>query len=448
VRTFASISLRLLVSSAWLAASALAGAPAALAAEPLSVESAIRAAWSRHPGLRAARGQADAARADADAARRGWLPTLGLSAKAVRTDEPLMAFGMRLDQGRIAATDFDPARLNDPDAVTALGAGVTLTQPLYAGGRISAGRRATAAQASSQQASYEAHRQELALGVVQAYFGSQAADEALKHAEDLLAQASETERFVRSRNAQGLALDADVARATAFRAQAEAERSAARQRASSARSALALLAGDEAAEAPLTTPLEADVPATPGGAAELAASVRAARLQREAAEAAVGVARGSLLPSLGAQASLDTLRTSDLDQGTSWYALGLVARWDLSLGDADRVRAARARAAAAADAATWEERQARREVDEARRVIESSDARVRSAAEAVTAATSARALRRARHEQGLLPLTDVLDAETALAGARALLIQARLEARSGRARLAVALGQTPEGVNP
>jgi outer membrane protein TolC len=118
------------------------------------------------------------------------------------------------------------------------------------------------------------------------------------------------------------------------------------------------------------------------------------------------------------------------------------------MGDADKLRAAEARAAAAAEALAWEERQARRETGEARRAIDAADARVRSAAEAVAASESARALRRARHEQGLLPLTDVLDAESALAGARALLLASRLEARVARARLALSLGQPLEGTNP
>jgi outer membrane protein TolC len=428
-------------------ATLVCAAPAAAA--PLSIEDAVRAAWSQHPGLRAAGDTAEAARADAAAARHGWLPTLGLTVKAVRTDEPLMVFGLHLDQGQIAQSDFDPARLDHPAAADAFGAGATLTQPLYAGGRISAGRRATAALASAEEASYDARRGELAVAVVQAYFGSQAADEGLRHADDLLAHAVETERFARARNAQGLALDADLARATAFRAQAEAERATAVQRVATARSALALLAGDGAADAALSTPLAMEPgPAATTGDPTARASVRAARLQGEAAQAGVGAAQGSLLPSVGAQASIDTLRTTSLGQGNTWYTLGLVARWDVSLGGADRVRAAQARAAAAASALAWEERQARREADEARRAVDAADARVRSAGEAVTASGSARALRRARHEQGLLPLTDVLDAESALAGARALLLASRLEARVARARLALALSAPIEGMAP
>jgi outer membrane protein TolC len=66
----------------------------------------------------------------------------------------------------------------------------------------------------------------------------------------------------------------------------------------------------------------------------------------------------------------------------------------------------------------------------------------------VAASESARALRLARHRQGLMPLTEVLDAEAGLAGARALLLQARLEARVARAQLSLALGEPVEGTEP
>jgi outer membrane protein TolC len=435
---------RLLVLCALaLAAAAPAGAGA------LTLEDAVRSAWSRHLGLAAGAAAVEAARADAAAAGAGALPTLALTARGVRTDEPMMAFGLRLDQGRIGMEDFAPARLNDPAAISAVGAGVTLTQPLFAGGRIVAGRRALAAQARAEEKSQERRAQELAAGVVEAYFGAQVAALGVRFADDLLAQARETERYVGARNREGLALDADVARATAFRAQAEAERATALQRLESARSALVLLAGDAAADAALETPVEAGgevaEPATDGAERP---DLAAARLRRDAAQAGVAAARGSLLPEIGAQASLETLRTAELDEGTSWYAVGVVARWQLSVADARRLAAAKARARAAEAALGWQAREAGRDAEEARRAVGAADARVGSAVEAVAASESARSLRHARHRQGLLPLTDVLDAEAGLAGARALLLSSRLEARVARARLDLALGTPVEGLTP
>ncbi len=244
--------------------SAVAAAPAR--ASSLTVEDAIRAAWADAPSLRASSAQVDAARAEAARARHARLPTLSLSARGVRTDEPMTAFGLKLDQGVIGAADFDPRRLNEPAPVGGLGGGATVSLPVFMGGRLRAAQRAAGASAEAEAADHVHRRSEVAVAVVEAYFGARAADEGVRHAEDLLAHAVETERFVRERNAKGLALDADLARASAFRAQGEAERAAAHQRRASARSALALLSGDAAVAANLTTPLSARTTAPRAGA--------------------------------------------------------------------------------------------------------------------------------------------------------------------------------------
>jgi outer membrane protein TolC len=432
-----------------VAALAAAASPLAARAAPLTVEEAIRAAWSGNPALLASAAAAEGSREEAERASRGRLPSISLTARGVYTDEPMMAFGLKLDQGRITQADFDPAKLNDPAAVGGWGAGASIQLPIVLGGRLGAGRRAARAAADADAADHRRRRAEAAAAVVEAYFGAQAAEQGVRHAEDLVAHAVETERFVRERNARGLVLDADLARVSAFRAQAEAERAAALQRRATARSALALLAGPEAGEAELSTPVAAPSPAPPpADAPGERPDLTAARLRRDAAEAGVEVARGSLLPAVVAQASAETLRTGDLSQGTSWTTVGIVARWDLSLSDLSATRAAAARARAASEALAWKAREASREEGEARRAVETADLRVLAALEAVEASQAARKLREARHREGLLPLTDVLDAEAGLAGARALLLASRLEARLARTRLALATHQPIEDLLP
>lgn len=422
--------------------------PRAATAEDLAIADAIRLAWSRNEGLAAAALDASGAREQASAAEAARLPKLALSARAVGTDEPMMAFGLRLDEARIGAADFAPARLNSPSFLGGVGLGATLTQPIYAGGRLDAAAGAARAQARAETSGLERRRQELALAVAEAYFGAQAGAQALTYADDVLAHARETESFVRRRNAEGLLLDADVARASAARAQAEAERAAAEQRLASARSGLALLAGESTRGANLATPLAtAFSPTDARSAPAERPDLRSARARAEAARSAAATARGSLLPEVFAQVSGETMR-SDIDQGANWVTAVLGARWQLDLADVHAIRAADARASAAEAAARWQERQAAREVEEARRAISSADARVRSGEEAAAASESARELRTARHRQGLLPLVEVLDAEAGLAGARALLVRSRLEARLARAQLELALGESVEGVEP
>jgi outer membrane protein TolC len=424
---------------------ALAARPAA--AQGLSISDAIRAAWATHPGLHAGEAEVESLRAQAAAAGDARFPTLSLGARALRTTEPVAAFGLKLDQGRIAQSDFNPALLNAPDAAYSWGLSASITQPLYAGGRIDAGRRATSAMAEAAGLTQERRKEELAAGVLEAYFGSQVAEQGVRFAEDLLAQARETEAFTRARAEQGAMLDADAARARAFRAQAEAELASANQRLATSRSALAMLVGDAAERASLTTALEAPAPGAAASSSGGRADLLAARARVRAAGEGVAIAQAGLLPEVFVQLSAETARRNP-NEGTVWTTAVLGARWQLSLGSLDEAHAASARARAAEESARWDERRASREVEEARRAIGASASRVAAAREAVSASVSSREQRTARHRQGLLPLTDVLDAETALSGARALLLRSQLEARLAFAQLQLASGAPIEGVTP
>lgn len=390
-----------------------------------------------------------AARADAEAAKDQRLPSLLLSGKALATNEPVAAFGLRLDQQRIGMADFAPDRLNYPDVTGAIGVGAALVQPIYMGDRLVGGARAAARQADAEVKQHERRKQEIALRVAQAYFASQVGAEGIRYADEVLAQARETESFSKARNQQGLALDADVARATAFRAQAEAERESAHERLASARSALALLTGDQAAAtADLSTALLTASPSTqapPIARVDHRPDVESARLRLEAARELVGISKGSLKPEVMAQASVETLRSA-LDQGATWFTVGVFARWRLSSADWRSTRAAESRASAAGEARSWQEQQARHDVEQAWRSLQTAQAKLVSAGEAVSASLSARSLRIERHRQGLLPLTDVLDAEAALAGSRTLLLRSQFDARVAAAELQLALGQPIEGV--
>jgi outer membrane protein TolC len=369
-----------------------------------------------------------------------------------------MAFGMKLNQARITQADFDPARLNDPDAITGFGGGVTLSQPLYAGGRLTAARKAGGAMAEAEVASQSHRRQQVALAVVQAYFGVQAAEQGQVFAEDSRRQAREVEHFVQTRVEQGLMLQAEHLRIRAHRAQTEAGVIEAGQRVASARSGLALLTGMAVAPAFLSTSLLAQVAtaptdatptdAGPTDAAGTRGDVQAARFQLQAAQQGVSAAWGSLLPEVGLNLGLGTLHNS-WNSGGNWSEISLGLKWNVfSLPDYRHVASAKASERAASHNVRWQEQVADREVAEARRAMQSAAARIQMAQEAVEASESVRALRQARHREGLIPLTEVLDAEAGLSGARALLLNAEFEWRVSRAQLSLALGQPIEGVQP
>jgi outer membrane protein TolC len=417
---------------------------APLAAQDLALPDALHAAWSRNPGLQAGQAQADAARLQADAASAMRLPSLTAQAGWMRTDEPMMAFGMKLNQARIQAVDFNPSLLNHPDAVHGLGGSLQLQQPLYAGGRIDAAQKATRAMAGAEAAQQARRKQETAAAVVRAYFASQAAGAGVASAEDTLKSAQATEAFVAARVDQGLMLKADLARVKAWRASAEAQLAEARRQEASARSALALLMGGQPFER-LTTPLEAGT--TPLTTTGLRGDLEASRLQAEAAQAQAQAAAGSLRPEVGLSLGVGAARENFGEAGGNWTTASLGAKWTFSFADTRRAQSARASARAAELALSWQRAQAGREASDAASALAAAEAKVRAAEEAVQASLEARDLRQARHREGLLPLTELLDAESALSGARALRLASLLELRIARADSALASGTPVEGIS-
>jgi outer membrane protein TolC len=411
---------------------------------PLTIQDAIRQAWTGQSGLQAGEAMVAKAKAEAGAMRNLRMPTISLGVGLTRTDEPMMAFGTKLDQARIGQMDFMPSSLNHPAAITGAGALLTVTQPLYAGGRLDAARKAGEAMAGSAAATQAHSRQQVALAVTQAYFGAQVAEQALSYAQDTLKQAEETEHFVQARVDQGLMLPSEGERTKAFRAQSQAGVAEARQHVASARSALALLMGTDGTPEALATPIDALTPESatlPGTRSDLAAI----RLQGEAAQAGLAAARGALKPEVGLNLTAGTARYA-FNAGGNWTTASLGAKWTFSFSDSQRIHAAQATVRAAELGLKWQQSVASREVKEARLGLETAQARIAFAKEAVAASESVRKTRTARHREGLLPLMDVLDAESGLSGARTLLLNSQLEFRLSQAQLALALGQPIEGV--
>ena len=418
-------------------------ATSAAEAQSLDLPAAIRSAWSNQPGLQAGEAMAERARQEAEAARALNLPTLQAQAGWMRTDEPMMAFGMKLNQARIQALDFSPASLNHPSAVSGLGASLSVTQPLYAGGRLQAAQKGTSLLAGAEAAQQAHRRQLVAFAVVQAYFGTQAAEAGVAYARETLDSARGMEAFVGARVEQGLLLKSEWARTRAWRAQAEAGLAEARRQEAGARSALALLTGRNGPLV-LATPLE---PATGTAApAGRRSDLEAARLQARAASSFARAAEGTLKPEVGVNLGWGTSRQNLSGAGGTWTTASLGARWTFAFADTKRIQAARAATRAAEFQTRWQEAQAARETEDAHQARTAAEAKVKASEEAVSAAEEARRLRKARHLEGLLPLTDLLDAEAALSGARALRLQSLMDARVARAQEALATGTPVEGV--
>jgi len=428
-----------------LLAAGLLTSPSVVAAPELTVSDAIRAAWTHDARLQASSAQATSAARGAEAADWALGPTLVLGAQGTLTSQPSRTFALLLDQGKITAADFNPARLNTPEARGSLGLSAVLEQPLVDAALWAARRRAHAG-AESEEAGRAAMERQVALDAVRAYFSVRAAEDALAYAEDALRTAKDTETFVKARVAQDVLLPSEGSRSTAYRAQAEAERAAAVRQLARARTGFVLLVGQEPPPGSLVTPL---VPpeASSSPAVEERPELRAARAGVDARTAAADEAHGRLWPTLLLQGGVATERAS-LSEGNTWGMGFLILRWSGSVAAFKTADAADAARAAAEARRVGQERALAAELEEARASVAASSAALEAARTAVSASEQARDQRQARHRQGLVPLTDLLDAETGLTSARALLLRSALQARLARAELEHASGQPVEGVRP
>jgi outer membrane protein TolC len=415
------------------------------AAEPLPLAEAIQRAWNHQSGLKAGAAMVEAHQAEAQSYRALTLPSVSFQAYGTRTDEPMLAFGIKLNQARITKMDFDPAGLNKPDAIGAFGAGLNLQQPLYAGGRITAAREAGRLMAESEQASQERRKQETALAIVQAYFGAQVAEQAKKWGDETILWAAETERFVGARVEQGLWLPSELARVKAFRAFAESQQAEAHRLQKTARSGLGLLLGSGPVEAPLPSPIESPaLPAAQGTGSR--ADLQAAALMAQAAGEGRKAAKGTLLPEVGLELGAGTLRHS-FSEGGTWTSASIGLKWKLfNEPERRKVQVAAAQERAAQEMLSFKRQQADHEVREAQEGVIAAQSRIAAARKALAAAEESKQLREARHREGLLPLIEVLDAQAALEGARTLILQSLYDLRVNRARLDLAQGNPIEGV--
>lgn len=239
-----------IIIAAWLVLLLIPGAapaetaPAEKEQGSLSLEQVVEAALAHYPALKAAGLMSEAAGKDADAAFAGRAPHFDLSATYSALDNPMYAFGNKLNQERISQTDFDPAALNSPDVSYNSNYALTMYWPLYTGGAVEGYGKAARAGQEAQQAKELSGRRQLAAQAGYAFLGAVF----LKSKVNVLESFEETavthrdlaESFVRN----GMTVEADVMAADVHLSAARREKIDASGKLDTALSALKHLTGN------------------------------------------------------------------------------------------------------------------------------------------------------------------------------------------------------------
>lgn len=418
-------------------------------APSLGLDECVRLVLENNYGIKAEACRAEAARAGVGKAFSGFLPRLDLSETYMRSDNPVMAFGSKLNQGMFTVADFDPAKLNSPKAVDNFNFRVQVTQPVWNGGKASVGYARARLGADAADKSLERARQETVFQAVRAYHGVELAGEYVKVAEKALGTTEAHVKLAQSFYDQGMLIGSEVLQAKVRLAEVREMLIKARNREATAKAGLnAILAR------PQDTPFSVTGSLTrnefPGTLEEFQKSALKDRPDLAAMEKdvqnmeqGVSYARTDYYPNVNLVGRYE-LDDRDIFRGRGdSYTVMAVASWNVFDGrmTTNSVREAEAGLNAAGyglkamrDGVLLDVRQAYNDMGEATQ-------RMDVMAEAVGEGEEGLRILQKRFAAGMARTLDVLDAETALTRARVNHAQALYDYNVAVARLKLAVGR-------
>ncbi len=421
----------------------------------LTLGAAMRQADRSAFANRIAGGASAERRAQALVPLKGILPSIHLEAGYVRTTDPIGAFGSTLRQRTITQADFDPRRLNHPDAIGNYQGGVVVEQPLM-NADAWLGRRAALQASDATRASESWTRLSIRVDVVRAYYGSVLATERASMLQTAAhaahAHQAQAEAMVR----QGMVTKSDALLAAVRAGDIDAQMAEAKGMARTARRQLAVLLGrDGDADAndivapgalPSAARIRAVVEAdTSLGRSEPRADVDASQRGLDAARADAVRARSTYLPRINSFARYDWNSPERMYAGDRNWTVGVIATWSPFAGaseiaDVQTTSARETGARAQAEAAVAN---GRLQYEQTRTALTVALTRLAISERAVAQSAEAHRIVARKYEGGLASVTELLDAQTVDTQSALAFAQARYVVIVDAAERRLAAGRDP-----
>jgi outer membrane protein TolC len=315
------------------------------------------------------------------------------------------------------------------------------TLPIYTGGRIRAGRESAKAATSAAREDAAAVRIALAFEVSRAFHTVLKTRQFINAAESAANAFEKNVEIAKKRLAAGAFLKSDVLDLQVRAAEARENLVLARNANALAIRVLRNLIGIEEGEFSVAD--EAPAVSVPENlTTSQRPEIGAAKARQRAAEEQVRGAKSGYLPRVSAFGSLDYDYGWKYANGGGSYTAGGLLQWDIWDGHLTRAKVRQAEAGL--DSAREEARKTLLgidlEMERARLDLNSANERLAVTEEAVSHAAESAENTRARFEQGEALATQLIDAETALVGARVRRAEAEADQRIAIGALRKALG--------
>jgi outer membrane protein TolC len=379
----------------------------------MTVIEAVRTALVDNHEIKSLQSATKAQEMDIGIARSYLLPKIFLEERYLRTTNPGYTFMSKLNQERIGLEDFNPDKLNHPDAINDYQSSLTIEQPLFVKKAfIGFDMSKTEAQAKGKELSRKA--EDVAFQVVKVCL--------------MIVSAQEHKRLADLRYKNGLSQYSDSLRASTALMEAMQKKNIADKNVSLAKRSLGLLlattesidVNDSAIDLPLN-----DL-STYVKAAETRSDLEAAQLRSENAKQNIRMAEAAYFPNIGMGG---TYQFNDHNQpfgseGESWQFMAFL-RWDIFDGTKREYERAKAKnlAAQAQEQVSAMKKGVSYRIYEAYMNVQEARKNIELTQEALKTAGEGTRLLKLRYENGFSPLAELLNAQSSLEQARAGLVE-------------------------
>ncbi|MEQ8908886.1 MAG: TolC family protein [Vicingaceae bacterium] len=382
--------------------------------------------------LRIAEQEYLSARADYRQSNGIFLPQVELSYTAMTTNNPLMAFGSKLNQEIVSMQDFNPALLNDPDRIDNFATELAINQPLINVDGIYQ-RKAAKAKMRAMQLKSQRTQKGMKIELKKAYMMLQLSYKGKEVVNNAVEMAKSGYKMVSDYYQEGMVQKADVLMADLHLKQMQTKQQAVQNQILSASNQIAYLVGDSSRNMlyqpkdGLDTNISAQLPevAFSVNRTDIAAMESAAEAYHKMAQAS----KMSFLPRLNAFGRYQLYDDEPLQADANGYLVGARLSWSLFNGYQNAAKSEKAKIEyqKAQDEAEQYKSKSASEFAETKNNLQLAIYKVKQEKLAVEQAEEAYQIRKDRFSEGLEKTTDLLQAETQLYQSEMGLLKALFE---------------------
>lgn len=395
---------------------------------PIQLSEALELAQKANQQIRLAKIDEQIAGANLKQTEALWLPQLNLSYTAMNTNNPLNAFGFKLQQANVTAADFNPALLNNPGATPNYLTQLSLQQPLL---NMDMLYMRKAAEKQTEVLSLQTKRtvEAVKLQVTQVYLNLQFLYAAEAVTKTALTTVQSIYSFTKNRFDQGLMQKSDLLNVEVQVKNAETQLNDIQSKIASASDQLGLLMNQPKGIVYITSSLILALPTT------MVKTIPTDRSDFKAMETGLGIydiaikgTKMSWLPKLNAFANYQLNDKKALGFNAGSYFAGVQLSWDILKGNQTKNKAATQIIEKSKLKEQYNSRLDQEQValQSALRNLKDAQYKYVQLQKSIEQAEEALRILQNRYQQGLVSTNDILLAQTQLSQQKLMQAEAKL----------------------